>query len=160
MSEVKLVSKLSLKSLKAQPPKNSLKEGEAHDIAVIYGIAGKAEAVQTSFGDSTRFVGDFKGKNLATGEVQRSTKTFLPGIVEEMLAQAVEEHEGANVEFGFVIGVEFSEKGSMGYAYTVRPVTAVKESDALKHLEDSVEAKLKALPAPAPAAVDKTSKKK
>lgn len=164
MSDVKLVSKLSLKSLKAQPPKASLAEGDAYDIAVIYGIAGKAEAVQTSFGDSTRFVGDFKGKNIATGEVQRSSKVFLPGIVEEMLANAIEEADGANIEFGFIVGVEFSEKGSMGYAYTVKPVMQVKESDALKHLEDSVEAKLKALPAPAKAEhaapVDKGSKKK
>lgn len=163
MSEVKIVSKLSLKALKAQPPKNSVEDGKPYDIATIYGIASRAESVQTTFGDSTRFVGDFKGANIQTGESCRSTKVFLPGIVEEMLTQAIEESEGANIEFAFIVGVEYSEKGSMGYAYTVRPVTQVKESNALAHLEEQVNAKLKALPAPAKnenTAVDKGGKKK
>lgn len=158
-NEAKILPKLSLKGMKAQPAKNSVEVNKPFDIATIYGIAQKAESVTTTFGDSTRFSGSFKGANLTTGETFRSGKVFLPGIVEEMLADAVADAPDGGVEFAFVIGVEHSDKGSMGYAYTVRPLTKIKESDALAHLDSLVESSLKALPAPT-TPIDSTKSKK
>lgn len=144
-----IVSKLSLKSLKAQPAKNALAPGETRDVAMIYGRTNKCEIVPTGFGDSTRFSGSFEGVNLATGEKQKSARAFLPGIVEDLLAEAVAGlDEGAFVDFGFIVGVQHSEKGNMGYAYTVRPVVELKESDELGHLRNLAENELRALPAP------------
>lgn len=158
-TEAKILPKLSLKGMKAQPAKNSVEADKPFDIATIYGIAQKAESITTTFGDSVRFAGSFKGCNLVTGETFRSGKVFLPGIVEEMLADAVADAPDGGVEFAFVIGVEHSEKGSMGYAYTVRPLTKIKESDALAHLDSLVESSLKALPAPAAEPSKKGGKK-
>lgn len=152
MSNVTLVSKLSLKALKAQPAKNSIEPGKPRDIAHIYGRTNKCETVTSNFGDSTRFSGAFEGVNLATGERFKSSRTFLPNIVEDLLAEAVSGlDEGAFLDFAFVIGVEHSEKGSMGYAYTVRPLVDLKESDELSALRDVSANELRALPAPAAA---------
>lgn len=147
-TEAEVLPKLSLKGLKAQPGKGTVKEGDKYDIATLYGAANRAEVVNTTFGDSVKFSGSFKGRNLLTGKTYRSNKAYLPGVIEDMLAEAVAESEG-EVEFAFVIGVEYSEKGNTGYAYTVRPLTKIKESDKLAALESLIEKELKALPAPA-----------
>lgn len=149
MSNAKIVSKLSLKALNAQPGKNSVKEGEAYDIAHLYGRTNKCETISTNYGDSTRFSGAFEGVNLKTQERAKSSRVFMPSVVEDLLAEAVAGlDEGALLDFAFVIGVEYSEKGSMGYAYTVRPLIELKESDELSVLRGVSDAELKALPAP------------
>jgi hypothetical protein len=148
-AEPTLLTKLSLKSMGATPAKHSLKEGETIVIAHIWGIASKHENVETNFGDSTRFVGQFAGLNMK-GERFRSSKAFLPPVVEQMLADAIDAvPDSAAVEFAFEVGATYSEKGNTGYQYTVKPLTKLAENDALSALEQKVEQALKALPAPA-----------
>lgn len=148
MSEATVLAKLSLKGMKATPAKGTLQPGDSRDIAVIYGQTTKSEVVTTTFGDSVRFSGNFKGRNIATGDEYRSARCFVPGIIEDMLSDAVADADGAPVEFAIVIGAEYSEKGNMGYAFTVRPLTPIKESSVLEHLDSVVNNALKSLPAP------------
>lgn len=143
----KLVSKISIKSVGAQPAKNSIKEGERKNLMAIYGRAAKHETVTTNFGDSERFKGNFEATNVETGEVFKSTSCFLPGIVADILADGIDTVDGA-VEFAFLIGAEFSEKGSTGYAFTVEPIRELSEEDSLAALRGEIQTKLKALPAP------------
>lgn len=148
MSEPKIIAKLSLKAMGATPSKGSLEPGKPVVLAAIYGVANKSEIITTNFGESTRFSGNFEGVNAQTGEIFRSGKAFLPAIVESMLEEAVASVEDGGVEFAFEIGAEHSEKGNMGYAYTVRPLRKMAESDSLSHLRDEVKSHLHALPAP------------
>ena len=148
MSEPKIVTKISLKSIGAAPAKNSVEKDKPVTLAAIYGTANRHESVTTTFGDSTRFIGNFEAVNAENGQVYRSGKMFLPQIVEELLRDAVDAVENGSVEFALEIGAEHSEKGNMGYAYTVRPLRKMAESDALAHLRAEVAEKLKALPAP------------
>lgn len=144
-----LVAKLSLKAMGAQPKPHSVGEGEKRVIAAMYGSASKHDVVNTTFGDSTRFHGQFEGVNAATGEIFRSTKLFVPQVVEDILRDAVDQLEdGASVDFALEIGVEHSAKGNTGYAYTVKPLTKVQVSDALQSLRDLTAKALASLPAP------------
>lgn len=163
MADVKLLSKISLKGIEAQPAKHSLKPGDHFGIAAVYGHANKHDTVVTTYGDSTRFYGSFKAINLRTGEQFKAGKIFLPGVVEELLADAIDQlgDDGStNVEFAFEIGVEYAEKGNTGYAYTVKPLVEIKESEPLTALENHVLGKLKALPAPEAAEKTKGGKTK
>lgn len=143
-----IVAKLSLKAMKAAPARNSVEDGKPIVIAYIYGAASKHEVVESAFGDSTRFVGNFEGENMA-GETFRSSKCFLPSVVEDLLCEAIDNApEGAAVEFGFEIGAQYSEKGNTGYAYTVKPIAKFAKSDALASLRSQIHAVMKALPKP------------
>jgi len=148
MAEAKIVSKISLKSIGATPAKNSVEAGKPVTLAAIYGTVHKHETVTTTFGDSERFVGNVEAINIATGDTYRSGKMFVPSIVEELLAAAVDSVEDGSVEFALEIGAEHSEKGNMGYAYTVKPLRKMAEADSLAHLRAEVADKLAALPAP------------
>lgn len=150
MSQTKLVSKLSMKGIGAQPPRHSIAEGEHKIIAVIYGHAHKHDVVTTTFGDSVRFHGAFKALNSSTGEYYSAGKCFLPDVVTELLVNAIDNmpESATSVEFALEIGVEYSEKGNTGYVYTVRPLVELKESEPLLALEQVVLANMKALPAP------------
>lgn len=159
MSEPKIIAKLSLKAMSATPNKGAIEPGKPVILAAIYGVANKSEVITTNFGESTRFTGNFEGLNVATGEVFRSGKAFLPSIVESLLEEAVNSTDDAGIEFAFEIGAEHSEKGNMGYAYTVRPLRKMAESDSLSHLRSEVQTHLKSLPAPEESKAP-TSKKK
>lgn len=162
-NEPELLAKLSLKGMGAQPKARSLKEGDKFAIAAIYGSASRHDVATSTFGDSVRFMGDFEGVTIATGQRYRSGKAFLPGIVEDILADAInglDESKGqTSVEFAFEIGVEYSEKGNMGYQYTVKPLVKLAQSDALAHLRETVGNALKALPAPEPQEKGKPGRK-
>lgn len=158
MSEAKIVSKISLKSIGATPAKGSVEAGKPITIAALYGAVHKHETVTTTFGESERFIGNIEAVNAATGEVFRSGKMFVPSIVEELLAAAVDSIDDGSVEFALEIGAEHSEKGNMGFAYTVKPLRKMAEADSLAHLRAEVANKLKTLPAPS--ASEKQAKKK
>lgn len=150
-----ILSKLSLKGMNCQPARGSLKPDTApFAIARIFGQAKKHDLVVTSFGDSERIIGDFEGINLATGEVFKSTKMFLPSVISEIMVNALDAAEAgdAALEFALEIGVQYSEKSSTGYAYTVKPLIKTAARDALAHLRETVTASLPQLAAPAAAA--------
>ena len=175
---MEIIGKISLKGIGAQPAANSVTD--SHDVAHIYGTARRFLIGTTTYGDYTKFQGDFEAVNTSNGETFRSNSLVLPELVEKMLVAALLA-EGAKagkvktqntpevaggeaqapVEFAFAIGVRKTEtkEGSVsrGYEYTIRPLIQLKGADPLAHLRDQV----KALPAPnaKPAAENKASEK-
>lgn len=112
--------------------------GETVEQFTIFGYAKSYEVKATTYGDSTRFDGDFKAVNKLTGETFRSSAAFLPGIAADMLQSALDNSDGA-VEFGFdvaIIGVKGKVEGEVGkYEYRVKPLTDASENDPLEALQ-------------------------
>ncbi|WWT38629.1 ssDNA binding protein [Enterobacteria phage PRDmint] len=141
---MEIVSKLTLKTIGAQPKPHSVKENTA--LASIYGRIRGKKVGQSTFGDFIKFEGEFEGVNIATGEVFRSGALILPNVLETLLAGAV---DGDNtVDFAVEIWAKPSEKGNTGYEYGVKPLIEPAASDELAALRNQVKA---ALPAPAAA---------
>ncbi|AAX45597.1 ssDNA binding protein [Enterobacteria phage PR4] len=139
---MEIVSKLTLKTIGAQPKPHSVKENTA--LASIYGRVRGKKVGQSTFGDFIKFEGEFEGVNIATGEVFRSGALILPKVLESLLAGAV---DGENtVDFAVEIWAKPSEKGNTGYEYGVKPLIEPAASDELAALRNQVKA---ALPAPA-----------
>jgi hypothetical protein len=140
----KIASKLSIKAMGCQPARGDVKTGDApRDIAHIYGTVRKYETVTTNYGDSLKFTGEFEGVNLKTGEVTKSFKCFVPTVLEDLLAAALDAKQDgdADLQFGVCIGVEVNDKpGGTGYIFTVRPLVQTVARDALADLRDKMRA--------------------
>ncbi|WWT37792.1 ssDNA binding protein [Enterobacteria phage PRDasparagus] len=140
---MEIVSKLTLKTIGAQPKPHSIKENTA--LASIYGRVRGKKVGQSTFGDFIKFEGEFEGVNIATGEVFRSGALILPKVLESLLAGAV---DGENtVDFAVEVWAKPSEKGNTGYEYGIKPLIEPAASDELAQLRQTVKAA--ALPAPA-----------
>lgn len=111
------IRKITLGNCGAQPTKGSVKEAE--DRLFVLALIGDYKEGNTQYGDYVAFLGQFLAVNLATGEQFRASKAIFPGIVEEMLLTQVKQTiaSGGVLQTRFNIGVEPSEKGSMGFAY-------------------------------------------
>lgn len=145
---MEIVSKLTLKTIGAQPKPHSVKENTA--LASVYGRVRGKKVGQSTFGDFIKFEGEFEGVNIATGEVFRSGALILPKVLESLLAGAV---DGENtVDFAVEIWAKPSEKGNTGYEYGVKPLIEPAASDELAALRNQVKAALPAPAAPAAAA--------
>lgn len=139
MSAPKIVAKLSMKVIGAQPKINSLKEGDAAvETAVVFGRAAGYTIGQSSFGEFIKFKGLFEAVNFATGEKFSSGALLLPKAVEALLVGALEESDGAAVEFAIKFGATYAEN-DYGYEYTVEPVITAKQADPLAALRSTVE---------------------
>lgn len=142
-SQMNLVKKLSAKSIignvMAQFPKN--KETGKPEVGTelklyrIYGIANAIKIGQSTFGDWTAFHGQFEAVAEESGQVFRGGQCFLPEVAEVLLAPVVmKQPEGAGVQFAFDIGARITKgkiEGEVSYEYTVKPVIAMAENDAL-----------------------------
>lgn len=86
------------------------------------GMAVRSEEVKTTFGSSTRLIGQFMGKRHADGELFESPECFLPCGMGEMIAEKLISAEGVGVSFTFDIGVKLSERPSAKepYEYIIR----------------------------------------
>ncbi len=149
------LAKLSLKGMGCQPRKGEFTpESAPRALCRLFGTVSDHEVISTTIGDSTRFKGDVEGINLATGEVYKSFKMFLPNIISEVMENALDKREDPeqHLEFGFEIGAQYSEKGRTGYAYTVKPFVKTDTRDALAHLREKAVADLPQLAAPVAAA--------
>src|SRR5271169_1061475 len=89
MQDVKVVSKLSMRTIKTQPAKFASEAGTP--IAVIYGQANKVKDVLDKVrGDIYHALsGTFEGINLDTKEVFRSGVLYLPAGIHEMIENPV-----------------------------------------------------------------------
>lgn len=131
----KIVQKLTVKTMGAQPKPHSVKE--ATDLVQMYGVIRGSEVGTSNFGDFVKFKGEFEGVNLESGEVVRSSVLILPKMLENILKDSLptgDDVTGLNVQVAVVIGVEPSEKGNTGYAFTVKPLIEPEVSDELAGL--------------------------
>lgn len=157
----KIVSKLSVKSVFGNVPtkgvevtdadgnKKTVLRADEQNIMRLFGKCEKTKAVNTAFGESTAFIGQFRAINLQTGETFQSTKAFLPPVVAGLLASAKTASEG-DIEFALDIGVK-SCNNAHGYEYTVVPLHEPAAADPLEALAKSLPPlpEIKAIAAPA-----------
>jgi hypothetical protein len=103
----------------------------------VFGTSNKAKGVNTNFGESIEFGGNFEATNLLTGEIYRGTRMFLPSLVSDMLYEQVKQADGQDVQFAFDIGAD-SANTPNGYQYTITPLIAVAATDPLTLLKQSL----------------------
>lgn len=132
MSSVNLVSKLTIKTMGAQPPKNSVEEKTM--LATIYGRCTAKKPGTSDYGEYIRFKGEFEGVNAFDGKVYRSATMIVPKTLEELLDVAIKLDEANAVDFAVEVWVEPSERSITGYTYIIKPLTEPEESDVLASL--------------------------
>lgn len=132
MSKLNLVSKLTVKTIGAQPPRHSIKEPKM--LATIYGRCSSKEAGTSDHGEYVKFKGEFEGFNVENGESYRSNVLIVPKILEGLLDQAISLDDANAVDFAVEIWAEPNEKSITGYSYGVKPLIEPEESDALATL--------------------------
>jgi len=143
MSNQNLLKKISAKNLfgKIEAPEKAI------ELFALYGVANGTKTGKSQFGDWIAFTGDFEAANMETGESFRAPVCFLPQPAQGMLEAALMKNSDG-VEFSFIVGIKPADN-AFGYEYTVRPVKAANQSDALTALREMTqEAMLKTLPAP------------
>jgi len=138
-----LLSRLTVKTVFGDIDKEIVKKAKKLHLMRVYGQANGFKVATSQYGDSIGFIGQFKAANPETGEMYRSGKCFLPKVVENLLAGALQGENTEGVEFAFDL---FAVPGdnAFGYEYRVETVVEVAESPVLA----SLEAKMLSLPAP------------
>ena len=123
----------------------AVKEGDPVSlIARVMGLARRVEVKTTTYGDSLKFVGEFRAIN-ADGEEFAGPVIYLPKPADELLSAALVEAGEKGVQFAFDIFIESVPKKTpldRGYQFKVKPLLDTKPSDPLA-------AMMAALPAPA-----------
>ena len=129
------ISKISLKMCDALPAKKSLKPGEAFAVLRVFGVASKHETATTSSGDAEKLKGTFEAITLATGKHFAANAAFLPQEATDALADAIAAIQGS-VEFSFELGVTHTDKGNLGYLYTIKSLREMAPQDPLRALRE------------------------
>jgi hypothetical protein len=112
--------KITVSDVCGKIPAHSIKEPKA--LMNVLAKITSATPQETQFGPYLDFRGQFEAVNLETGEVLRGSRMIMPSLIEQELSAALEEAEqtdGGVVLAAFTVGVEPSERGSTGYAYTL-----------------------------------------
>lgn len=140
MSKLNLVSKLTVKTLGAQPARQSIKS--ATMLATIYGRCTNKEAGSSDHGEYIKFKGEFEGLNVSNGESYRANVMIVPKILEGLLDQAIQLDEANAVDFAVEIWAHPNEKSITGYSYGIKPLIEPEESDALAQLRKISKSKM------------------
>lgn len=129
-----IVSKLTIKTMKAQPARHSVEKDEL--IATIYGRCTDKKAGTSDHGDFIRFKGEFEGVNTVTGETYRSGDMIVPKTFESLLDAAIVLDEVNAVDFAVEVWVEPNASSITGYSYAIKPLIKPAESDVLVKLRE------------------------
>lgn len=107
----------------------------------VYGSVSKTAIVTSDYGESTKFIGDFRAINLETGEQFSGGELFLPTTAEIFLSNFIKGlgDEFTSVAFAFDVGVKPANT-AVGYEYTVKPLIEQDEE------KDPLAAMFKSLP--------------
>ena len=152
-NQVQSLRKLTVKSIGAQPDIKEIiafdeaNSGGTMELATIIGRVNKIKPGESDYGPFCRFLGLFKGVNLRTGEVFRSSACLLPKAIEEEIEAAFSMGDIATLDFGYKIGAKYDATVATKYVYIVQSLMAPSEQDPIEMLEKSMN--LVALPAPA-----------
>jgi hypothetical protein len=108
----------------------------------LAGFVDLCQPVDSTFGQSIRFVGQFRAVNLVTGNQFDSDKAFLPKIAESFVFSAFTQ-ASANPDFSaleFVVDIGLKPCGNAhGYEYTVAPYIERPAADRFTELFGNVE---------------------
>lgn len=104
----------------------------------LYKIAGKAvrwETKDSQYGESVCLIGDFMAVNANTGEVMKSNRVYLPGIMTDSVLAHI--GDGKFVEFAFDVAIipDPNVKSATGYQYTFDTLIEVAEDSEMSKFE-------------------------
>jgi hypothetical protein len=123
-------------------------QGARADILDVIGIATKYKPGSSDKGEYIRFIGQFKAKNLESGDEFISGAAIFPKMIEESLWGVMGGADVQNVQLAYRIGVKFEKDAATKYVYVATPLLKPSENDPLKLLEATVNDAVRALPAP------------
>ncbi len=125
-------------------------QGARAELMDVFGIVTKYKPGSGDKGEYVRFIGQFKARNLETGDEFTAPAAIFPKMIEESLWGVLKpDGEGTNdVHMAFRIGVKFDKEAAVKYVYVATPLLKPSESDPLALLEKQVGDAIKALPAP------------
>lgn len=103
-------------------------------LMTIGGVCTSITPKQTDYGQSWRFAGQFVAFDAATGEKFESAVAYLPDVVADPLAAALEATHQP-VEFAVKILVKYDKGVATRYSYTAETIEEVSKSPALLRLE-------------------------
>ena len=164
---MKTVRKVTVKSVVGNL-KKLIKAGDISGNQAIMRIMGSVSSlrsVQTTYGDSTGFKGQFEATNLLTGELFSGMEAFLPGIIEDKLVAEFQgrEDQEAPLVFACDVFVQVSEGDDdgdyAGYEYSAAPLTEARAADPFAALRGDLPP-LPALPNQADAFEEPTAEPK
>jgi len=122
----------------------------------VIGAAVGTKTGNSSYGDWTALLGQFKAINLDTGEQSEAATLFLPDVALVPIQVALSGPDSRSVEFAIDIFATLRKDGKPGgvpYTFEWSPLLPSGANDPIRRLEEQIAAL--ALPAPPPAADDK-----
>lgn len=127
---MEIISSIKMKTI-CGDIKPLLGDQEQIEIAQVYGYAVKEVKGDrpTQFGDNIWIEGDFKAKNLINNKEYYARKLYAPEILSNILCSQFPLEGEVKIQFAVVIGLKKSNKGGMGYEYTVRSLIEPKEEN-------------------------------
>lgn len=146
MSEINMVSKITVKTVKCKPAKAKAEERRV-PMMRCFGIASGLKTVVAANGDvHTAITGDFKAQNIETGDTFVSGVLYLPAGIHDLLQSAVDGGLDKNdkpvyrpVKFGLDIYAVPSTVPA-GYSYEATPIIEAQEDDRLAELAQALPA--------------------
>ncbi len=114
---------------------------EADKSFVVAGYVGSTEVIQTTYGNSIKFRGDFSATVEGQDTVFESSVMFAPAILEDYLSG---HFDAAEAQVMFVVRVSTITDTTLksGYRYGLDILTEGSESPSEKLLRDTLGAKL------------------
>lgn len=112
--------------------KKELGDNPKVDLLKVVGVCQSAQSGSSALGEYFKLVGEFRGINMATGEIYASTRCILPNFIAEGIGYALTTSD--NVEFGILIGAKAKPSSVTGYEFTVKPLIEPKVNDQLEKL--------------------------
>lgn len=143
MSEIKYVSKVTIKNLGCEPTKQLAAvpaDQKSVAIARIYGLASDVKrTIDKNTGEvNFALVGDFEGENLANGDRVRSGICWLPKGAHQMVESKAKGLMDESETFRFALQIEAvrapREDDANGYTYHATSLLEPEGSDPLDEL--------------------------
>lgn len=131
-----------------------LKDDTPRALYRIWGVASGVRHGDSTYGQWTAFVGNFKALRFDDQQMFQAPEAFLHGASEDLLQDALrsaqKDDPSASVTFAFDVGVKpsskwVSEDKGNSYEYTIKTVFESQQHDPLEALTAEV---LKSLPSP------------
>lgn len=121
---VRRVAKISMKTVVGDIKKlilsGQLADGETYPLMRVRGQVGKMTSGTGDYGTWVAFRGVVEATNLITGEIVASNKVFLPDVVSDEMAMALQNAEdGAFLQFSYDILVNVDHDLPTLYQYSV-----------------------------------------
>lgn len=144
---MQILNKISMKAIFGNVRKLIVEDDQV-DVLMVVGMVRRKEQFKKKFGNdeedtlSWGFEGTFKAQRLDTKEQFRSARCFLPGLVSDIIANQCDDGEHNLVQFAFVIGIKDNPDAATGYEYTAKSLVKPIEDDAMKSLEQQIQAQI------------------